>query len=102
MSVLSVPAPLPGLTPDEIAMIKSIIGNDFEIFIFGSRATGKHRPFSDVDICLKGSARIDDEVIAALRFAFQDSDLRYQVDLVDALAISPDFRALIEKTSVRI
>jgi predicted nucleotidyltransferase len=91
-----------GLTPAELALVKNIIGDGFEAWVFGSRATGKHRAFSDLDICLKAPDRIADEAIASLRFAFQESNLPYLVDIVDWSSIADDFKRKIERDAISI
>ncbi len=93
---------VPGLTDAELVLVKNIVTDHYETLVFGSRATGKHREFSDLDICLKASEKIPDEEIAKLRFAFQESNLPYVVDIVDWSSISEDFRKIIAKDAIKI
>jgi type I restriction enzyme S subunit len=52
-------------------------------WVFGSRATGRARRYSDLDLAIDAGRRLTLDEIAALAEAFSDSDLPYMVDLVD-------------------
>ncbi|OFZ30022.1 MAG: hypothetical protein A2622_09195 [Bdellovibrionales bacterium RIFCSPHIGHO2_01_FULL_40_29] len=61
-------------------------------FIFGSRATGKKlKPFSDLDIAIQSTTRLNDPSLAKASEDFSASDLPFKVDLVDLDSISPEF-----------
>lgn len=64
--------------------------------VFGSRARGGAKRFSDLDLALEGAAVLDPALIGVLAAAFEESDLPWRVDLVDLHALSPGFRAAIE------
>jgi uncharacterized protein len=55
--------------------------------VFGSRATGHARPFSDLDLLVLDPAHLSWEQIADLRDLFETSDLQFRVDLVEAAAL---------------
>lgn len=68
------------LEPRNRALVRDILGRHVpvgvSVFVFGSRAHRRGvKPFSDLDICLKGVAPLPDTLIANLRQAFEDSDL---------------------------
>ena len=67
------------------------------VWVFGSRITKNAKPFSDVDLVLKGAHAMPDPIMTRLRDAFDESNLPYQVDLIDWHNINPEFRLLIEK-----
>ena len=52
-------------------------------WVFGSRAIGRARPYSDLDLAIDAGRRLTLDEIARLSEAFSDSDLPYKVDLVD-------------------
>jgi uncharacterized protein len=52
-------------------------------WVFGSRATGRARRFSDLDLAIDAGRRLTLDEIAVLSEAFCDCDLPYKVDLVD-------------------
>jgi predicted nucleotidyltransferase len=95
---------IPGLTINETATIKTFIkqhlkdGQVIDVWLFGSRATGKHRRYSDVDllICSSSTAPFSPVQVHRLREAFEDSDLPYKVDLVLEDELAEPYRASIE------
>ena len=64
-------------------------------WVFGSRATGTARAYSDLDLALEGPRQLDSALLADLRLAMSESDLRYKVDLIDLQRVDPAFRASI-------
>lgn len=66
-----------------------------EALAFGSRVDGNPKEYSDLDIALAGSARLDAAVVGALKEAFEESDLPYRVDILDLNAISEEFRKVV-------
>ena len=52
--------------------------------VFGSRATGHARPFSDLDLLVVQPARSSWQQRADLRDRFEASDLPFRVDIVEA------------------
>lgn len=65
------------------------------VWAFGSRATGRARRYSDLDLAIDAGRRLTIDEAAVLREAFDDSDLPYRVDVVDWQAIGAAFRSLI-------
>jgi type I restriction enzyme S subunit len=65
------------------------------VWVFGSRATGRARRYSDLDLLIDAGRPLGLEEAALLREAFEESDLPYRVDLVDWHAIGDRFRRLI-------
>ena len=52
-------------------------------WVFGSRAIGRARRYSDLDLAIDAGRRLTLDEIAKLTEAFSDSDLPYKVDLLD-------------------
>jgi predicted nucleotidyltransferase len=67
-----------------------------EVFVFGSRATGMARRYSDLDLALAGAGPLDSDSLSRLHDALSESDLTIKVDLLDLRAVDPAFRRLIE------
>ncbi|MCX6127299.1 MAG: nucleotidyltransferase domain-containing protein, partial [Proteobacteria bacterium] len=88
----------------ELTIVTAILRKvDGTIFIFGSRARGTARLDSDLDICLKNDDKeIPLNVISQLREDFMNSDLPFQVDLVDYFHLSEDFRKNIAAELIKI
>ena len=66
------------------------------VYAYGSRIHGRGlKPFSDLDLCLIGRDVRPADSMIYLRTAFEDSDLRINVDTVDWWLLSDEFRQAI-------
>jgi uncharacterized protein len=72
------------------------------VYVFGSRATGKAKKFSDLDLMIQTGIRLDAVQLARAREAFEDSDLPITVDLIEWQACSPKFKDLVKPTLVAL
>jgi predicted nucleotidyltransferase len=63
--------------------------------VFGSRATGRARRYSDLDLAIDAGRPLTLDEIAGLAEAFSDSDLPYKVDIVDWRNIEDRWRQTI-------
>lgn len=66
--------------------------NEYQVFIFGSRATGKAKKFSDYDVGIFGKKPAPWRILAAIEEALEESDLPYKVDVVDFSLVSAGFK----------
>jgi predicted nucleotidyltransferase len=64
-------------------------------YVFGSRAHGEARRYSDLDLALEWDQPLGLDVIGEIAEALSESDLPYKVDIVDLLTVDPAFRARI-------
>lgn len=77
-----------GLTAAQISLLKKLCAksffecNDARIYIFGSRATGKFKQYSDIDLVVRSKDESLAERIAKLRSDFDDSNLPIKVDIM--------------------
>jgi predicted nucleotidyltransferase len=87
------------LSPDHRRIVLDILGANLpqgsQVWVFGSRATGRARPYSDLDLAIDAGRPLTLDEHAILREAFSDSDLPYRVDFIDWHAIDDRFRRLI-------
>ena len=67
----------------------------YTVWAFGSRVTGSHKPYSDLDLVIVTEQPLSLEQLATLRELFDESDLTIRVDLVDWAAASESFRRII-------
>ncbi|MCD6270321.1 nucleotidyltransferase domain-containing protein [bacterium] len=79
--------------------IKEIIfrfldAKEYRVFIFGSRATGEAKKYSDYDIGIFGKKPISFEILGLIDEAFENSDLPYKVDVVDFSMVSKNFKKI--------
>lgn len=87
------------IRPDHLRIVMDILhrrvpGRD--VWVFGSRAQGKARQASDLDLAILGDGALAFEELALLRDEFSESNLPYKVDVVDWNTTSAEFRAIIE------
>lgn len=90
------------LSDSQLRTLRGIVGRllpDGQVWIFGSRATGRARPFSDLDLLVTEPRRLSWNQRAALRDAFEASDLPFCVDLVEGDGLTPVVaaRVLVER-----
>lgn len=90
------------LTPVQVDQILRILGNGVEVLLFGSRAKGTAREFSDIDLCIKSDRPVSHTDLSNWKERFQNSNIPYKVDVVLYEDLSEDFRQLISKTSVSL
>jgi uncharacterized protein len=74
-------------------------GQDLQAWVFGSRATGHARPYSDLDILISQPQPLDWRARADLGDAFEASSLPFRVDVVEESRLAPGIaqRVLAER-----
>ncbi|MGG6429700.1 nucleotidyltransferase family protein [Acetobacter ghanensis] len=88
------------ITPEEQAIVLRILNEivpDREVRAFGSRVTGKAKPFSDLDLAIMGDEPLSLETRARLEDAFSESELPWKVDVLDWALIDVAFQNIISK-----
>lgn len=93
------------MTNEELQLLQSILKRfvpNFKVWAFGSRVTGTHKPFSDLDLALVGEEPLSLETRAALGEALSESALPYKIDIVDWASCSEAFQHIIEKQKLVI
>ena len=71
-------------------------------FIYGSRATGGDRKFSDVDIGIVSKRKLDTITLSDIKEAFEESDIPLTVEVVDFHNVSDDFKRLALKKIIKL
>lgn len=71
---------------------KFINPNEYKIFIFGSRATGKAKKFSDYDVGIIGKKPVEWKTLSLIDEVFEESDIPFKIDLVDFFLVSENFK----------
>jgi predicted nucleotidyltransferase len=64
-------------------ILRAHLPQSTKAWVFGSRATGRARRYSDLDLAIDAGRRLTLDEIARLGEAFSDSDLPCKVALVD-------------------
>ncbi len=83
------------LTPAQRVQVRHIVQSVLpgaQVQVFGSRATGRARPFSDLDLLLNQPSRLDWQALADLRDRFEASTLPFRVDVVGVDDLAPGYR----------
>jgi predicted nucleotidyltransferase len=73
-------------------------GTGVKALLFGSRARGDAKGFSDIDIALSaGDHPVPGSLVALLSEAFEASRIPYNVDLVDLYNAGPELKQAVER-----
>ena len=92
------------IEPEHEAIVRAILAQHLppgvSIAVFGSRATGKSRRYSDLDLAVQGEGPLPPSLLADLAEAFDESDLPWKVDLIDWAAATEGFRQMVDQDRV--
>lgn len=98
-----------GLTEAEIAWLYSTIVDPLKaqkakVYIFGSRANGKYKKFSDVDMLYVEHVNqpIDSKTIFSITTAAQDSRFPYKIDLVKYSELAASYKAGVDAEKIEL
>jgi type I restriction enzyme S subunit len=86
------------LTPKHQMLVQDILLkhiSDRIVKVFGSRANGKAKTYSDLDIVVMGDSPLSVRTMRQLRDDFDESNLPFQVDVVDWAQADEKFRQII-------
>jgi predicted nucleotidyltransferase len=87
------------LSPEHQRIVLQVLAEHLplgcKVWVFGSRATGRARRYSDLDLAIDAGRRLTIDETAILREAFDECDLPCKVDIVDWHVIDDRFRRLI-------
>lgn len=64
----------------------------YHLFIFGSRAQGTYRKYSDFDVAIDGPEKVPSHTMGKIRSELEDTDVPYVIDLVDLNQTSDGFK----------
>jgi predicted nucleotidyltransferase len=79
-------------------IIGQVLGDcDARVYLFGSSATGRVRRSSDIDIAIDPLRVLPSALLSELRERLEESEVPYDVDIVDLSAASPEIRASVER-----
>lgn len=81
---------------------KHLPENDYEIFVYGSRAGSNAQKWSDVDIGIRGEKEVPVRKLALIAEDLENSKIPYKVDVVDFTKTSADFRKMALKEIIKL
>jgi type I restriction enzyme S subunit len=93
------------VAPKDLETVKQILARhvpQYDVYVFGSRATRTAWEFSDLDLAIITDKPLEALCLAELKEAFSESDLPFKVDVVDWAATKEDFRKIIQQSWIRI
>ena len=93
------------LRPGHWAIVREILRKhvpEREVVVFGSRATGTAKKYSDLDIAILGDEPLSLDTIASIGEGLGDSDLPFKVDVVDWARADEAFRAIIRRDALEV
>ncbi len=85
-----------------VKILRTNLPPNDNVYVFGSRVTGRAKPFSDVDLLVDVSQPLTLEQLSLLNNEFDQSLLPYKVDIVDANSITESFRLAIQEQLVSL
>jgi type I restriction enzyme S subunit len=91
------------ITPSDLAVVQHILRRfvpDRDVVAFGSRAKWTAKPASDLDLAILGETPLPVAAIAAMKDAFEESSLPFNVDLIDWATTKDAFRQIIRRDQV--
>lgn len=95
----------PLLNAAHLAQVKHILRSHLphaRVCVFGSRATGRARPFSDLDLLVLQPAALDWQTRVNLVDAFEASELPFRVDVVESARLAPGMRQRVMAEAIEI
>lgn len=92
------------LSEPELRTVRTILrrhlSSRFKVYAFGSRAGGRVKPWSDLDLSIEGGGPVPLATLGALADDFDESNLIWKVDLVDRATVSDAFGKIIDDSKV--
>lgn len=75
-----------------------------KVYIFGSRANGKYKKFSDIDLLYtsNSSQTIPTSLISQILIKIEESNFAYKIDLVNELELATSYRSNIESEKIEL
>ncbi len=73
----------------------------YKVYLFGSRAKGNNRKYSDIDLAVK-SDELTSYIKSQIEAEFENSTIPYEVDVVDLNTVSKDFLNLIKDSMIEL
>src|SRR5579872_4702672 len=88
--------------PEHLEIVRNILKKHLSaytvtVWVFGSRARGTMKKFSDLDLAIDGDKSLPRSIMTELAFDFEESNLPYKVDIVDLATLGEEFQNIIEQ-----
>lgn len=93
------------LDPKHLVLVQQIMSKHIpghEVVVFGSRANGTARKYSDLDLAIFASSPLSIDLLLDITEEFGESDLPFKVDVVDGTRIDESFRRKIRRNCISV
>ncbi len=84
----------------EVRSILESIVPGISVWAFGSRVTGRAKPFSDLDLALVSANPVSKDTLWDLQESFSESELPFRVDIIDLAVAPPEIKAAVERNNI--
>ena len=92
------------IRPDHLSTVWDVLRENLppgvRVWAFGSRTDWTTKDSSDLDLALEGDGKIGPQVMRRLQNAFEESNLPYNVDVVDIQALTGNFKQIVQSQRV--
>ncbi len=90
-----------GMNEQQFELLKQLVitplkESGAQVFIFGSRAEGKHHPYSDVDLLYKCDSPLPPGLLSNINEAIEESRFPFTVDVVADSDLAESYRKNVE------
>jgi predicted nucleotidyltransferase len=94
-----------GLAPDHWSLVSKLLifplrEKGATVFVFGSRARGDYKPFSDLDILVDGD--ISPSLLSSISEDLEESNLPIRVDIVLARNLADAYTQGVDRDKVQV
>jgi uncharacterized protein len=72
--------------------LKNLTNKDYKVFLFGSRACGNEKKYSDIDVGIMGKNKLPVLIKFAIEDEIDESIVPFKVDIVDFYDVDEKFR----------
>lgn len=71
--------------------------DQYRVFFFGSRVSGRGNERSDVDVGIEGKQPLPVGVLSGIRDEIEDLPILYRIDIVDFARVNEKFKAVAKE-----
>ncbi len=87
-------------TKNKIVGIISVLMPEAKIYLFGSRAGGSYKKYSDIDIALDAGKSLESIDVDEVECMLNESNIRHLIDVLDFHSVNPAMQESIMQEKV--
>ena len=81
-------------------VLEALRGRAARVYVFGSSVTGPVHRASDIDVAVEAREPLPTGLLGELRDQLEESDIPYEVDVVDLGTMPAEFRERVQREGV--